>query len=91
MPLRVTLCVAGTGIGVALPAERRKPSRREGGRIFGKRELLEIESDLRGDRRRHGRIGKGLLEIGAGHVVSAEAIIEDAELELEARRVRRID
>lgn len=46
----------------------------EGGRLGGERELLEIEADLSGDRRRHGRVGKGLHEIGAGHVVRAEAV-----------------
>ena len=82
---------AGTGIGVALPADRREDRGGEGGRVGGKRELLKIEADLRGDRRRHARIGKRLLEISARHVIGAELVIEDAELELEARRVRRVD
>ena len=82
---------ARSGIGVALPTDRREDRGGEGRRIGGKGELLEIEADLRGDVGRHARIGKGLLEIGAGNFVGAEAIVEDAKLELEPRRVGRID
>ena len=40
---------------------------------------------------RDARIGGDLREIAAGDVVGAEAVIEHAELELDARRVRRVD
>ena len=81
----------GSGIGVALPADGREDRGGEGRRIGGERELLEIEADLVGDVGRHARIGEGLLEIGAGDIVGAEAVVKHAELKLNSWRVGRID
>ncbi len=82
---------AGTGRGVGLVADGAEDRRGEGGRVGGDRKLLDIETHLVGDVARHVRIGVDLLEIAARHVIGAEAVIEDAELELNARCIGRVD
>ena len=91
MPLSVTDWLAGAGVRVALPAQRRVERRREGRRIGLGRELLQVDVHLGRDRGRHVRIGKHGREIAPRHVIAADLVIEDAELELDARRVGRVD
>jgi hypothetical protein len=82
---------AGSKVGVALPADGAENRRREGRGLGGKRELLQIELDLLCDLWGQLRIGERLLEVVARHVIGADLVVEHAELELEPRRVRRID
>jgi hypothetical protein len=82
---------AGSKVGVALPADGAENRRREGRGLGGKRELLQIELDLLCDLWGQLRIGERLVEVVARHVIGADLVVEHAELELEPRRVRRID
>ena len=91
MPFKVTSRIGRRGVGVTFPTNAGVPAAGEGRRLGLDGDLLDIDADLRGDRRRDIRIGEHSREITPRHVIAADLVIEDAELKLEARRVRRVD
>ena len=87
----MTFWVAGAALALLSQRMPLKIDAGEGRRLGFDGELLQIEAHLGGDLRRHAWIGDHLREIAARHFVAAELVIEDAELELEPRRVGRED